>query len=280
MLECTGISHRERERLGGGAFGTVYKVTIDGEYYAAKELNNVFDPTKMPEFHLLPRLKHKNIVCYHGSNNCITGKRPTLIMELMATNLHVHIQSRRITTCDKLQIVRNILCGLNYLHSHIPIIIHRDLNAKNVLLDSSGVAKIADFGNARLIKDNQLSSLSCGIGTLGYRAPELFGEHYDEKVDIFSFGHLLLFIFIDKYPGKILSYLDETDDGKPIYLSEVERRGHYVKTLHQECTKLKLQVVEKTVRDCLSNKSKSRPSASNLCETFSLIQYNNLDNEA
>lgn len=262
-----------KERLGGGAFGTVYKVAIDGKEYAAKELNHEYDAARKGEFSILPQLKHENIVSYYDSRNCFLGQRPTLIMELMATNLHAHIESQAMSTCEKIQIIRNVLSGLHYLHSHCPIIIHRDLTAKNVLLDSNGVAKVADFGNARLIDESQLSSLSCGLGTQGYRAPEVFSGNYNEKVDIFSFGHLLLFIFIRKFPGKISSYLDETDDGKPIYLSEVQRRRQYIEMLPKVCTKLILEVVDRAVRDCLSCGPKQRPSASDLCETFSSVSY-------
>ena len=269
--ESDAIVFARKDRLGGGAFGVVYKVIIDGKEYAAKELNHPFDAARMREFLILPQLKHENIVCYYGSQNCIPGRRPTLIMELMATNLHIHIESQVISTREKLQIVRNVLCGLQYLHSHSPIIIHRDLTAKNVLLDSSGVAKVADFGNARLIDESQLSSLSCGLGTQGYRAPEVLSGTYCEKVDIFSFGHLLLFIFIGKFPGKILSHLDETDDGERIYLTEVQRRRRYIESLQKVCTKSKLEAVDKAVKDCLSCMPKGRPSASDLCETFSSI---------
>ena len=88
--------------------------------------------------------------------------------------------------------------GLLYLHKHTPQIIHRDLTAKNVLLTSSLVAKITDFGNARIVnlQPGQLArTLSRLPGTLAYMPPEAVSvnAHYGLSLDIFSFGYLALF---------------------------------------------------------------------------------------
>ena len=89
--------------------------------------------------------------------------------------------------------------GLLYLHKHTPQIIHRDLTAKNVLLTSSLVAKITDFGNSRIVnlQPGQLArTLSRLPGTLVYMPPEALeaSSRYGPILDIFSFGHLALFV--------------------------------------------------------------------------------------
>ena len=262
--------------LGGGTFGNIYEVIIREKKYAAKEFNQVYDANectlRRSEFDLLPKLKHDHIVRYVGVQNCIPGQRPILIMELMCCSLHTHIieETKRIKLDlkrlnVKVKVAHDILCGLKYLHSYQPTIIHRDLTAKNVLLDPTGMAKIADFGNSRLLKANQLSNMTRGPGTLAYMAPEVQMKSYDAKVDIFSFGHLLLFIFIDEFPGELLP-ATFTSKGEIIGISEVHRRKEYMKALEDVCTKLDSQIVVKVVEDCLSNSPEHRPSAVKVIE--------------
>ena len=98
----------------------------------------------------------------------------------------------------KRSVLEDVAKGLLYLHTHDQQIIHRDLTAKNVLLTSSLVAKITDFGNSRIVnlQPGQLArTLSRLPGTLVYMPPEAFSvsSHYGPSLDVFSFGHLALF---------------------------------------------------------------------------------------
>ena len=98
----------------------------------------------------------------------------------------------------KRSMLEDVARGLFYLHSYDPLIIHRDLTAKNVLLTASHVAKITDFGNSRIINlpPGQLGcTLSQLPGTLVYMPPEALSAsaRYSSRLDIFSFGHLALY---------------------------------------------------------------------------------------
>lgn len=85
---------------------------------------------------------------------------------------------------------------------------HRDLKPENILLDSKKHAKVCDFGISTLIDvDDQrrTRTRTHGIGTLDYMAPELYDNTrpYNEKVDVYAFGILVMFILTKGHPPNI-----------------------------------------------------------------------------
>lgn len=92
-----------------------------------------------------------------------------------------------------------ILQGLDYLHSHDPPIIHRDLKCDNVFMNTNrGEVKIGDLGLSICMKDKKFAVSV--IGTPEFMAPELYEELYDEKVDIYAFGMCFLEMVTGDYP--------------------------------------------------------------------------------
>jgi serine/threonine protein kinase len=81
----------------------------------------------------------------------------------------------------------DVACGLEYLHARKPSIIHRDCKSSNILITARGVAKIADFGLAK-VKQSTRSMVRSLVGTVNWQAPELWTAHpkYNYKVDVFS----------------------------------------------------------------------------------------------
>lgn len=83
----------------------------------------------------------------------------------------------------------DIARGLEYLHQRKPSVIHRDCKSSNILITSKGVAKIADFGLAK-VKQSTRSMVRSLVGTVNWQAPELWHAHpkYNHKVDVFACG--------------------------------------------------------------------------------------------
>ena len=142
--------------IGEGAFGFVEKVKVNGKICAGKHFKddrNYNEKTFRKEFKIVQELKHDHIVYYYGYHilprRSQRNKSPVLIMECLETNLHdfLLIESHHdLPLAKKVDLLCGIAQGLNYLHSNS--IIHRDLTATNVLLDSRAVPKISDFGNS------------------------------------------------------------------------------------------------------------------------------------
>lgn len=90
---------------------------------------------------------------------------------------------------DKIKIALHVAHALTYMHSLQPMVLHRDLKSRNILLDAALNAKVTDFGVSREHAD---STMTVGVGSSLWMAPEvMMGGRYDEKADVFSFGVVL-----------------------------------------------------------------------------------------
>ena len=119
---------------------------------------------------------------------------------------------------------KQILNGLLYLHTRNPIVIHRDLKAENIFINgNNGQAKIGDLGLAAFKSREHMSSV---LGTPEFMAPELYDEKYDEKIDIYSFGMVVLEIVTKEYPytecqNQAQIYKRVTAGTKPLALNKI-----------------------------------------------------------
>ena len=159
------------------------------------------------ECKLMFSLRHPNIIQFYGICLLPNHKLPMIVMEQLCCNLHAFLDDRPdcSLTC-KFSILEDVARGLTYLHDRPSPVIHRDLTAKNVLLTSSVVAKITDMGNSRIMEPGRIAmTLSRQPGTKVYMPPEALDEThcYGPALDIFSFGHLALYVIIQVYAGSI-----------------------------------------------------------------------------
>ncbi|CAI8033273.1 Serine/threonine-protein kinase CTR1 [Geodia barretti] len=194
------------------------------------------------------------------------SRLPVLVMERLHTSLDDMLeQYPDIPLHVKLSILHDVTKGLVFLHTRNPVIVHRDLTARNVLLDAAMTAKIADLGNSRItnLRPGQLAgTMTMGIpGTLVYMPPEASTDHYGPPLDMFSFGHLCLFTATQVFPGDLLpsTYTDPRKN-KVKARTELERRESYMSPL--EATLGKTHGLVSLVKGCLENDPRRRPTAS------------------
>ena len=274
------------ERIGEGTFGFVEIVDIGGKIFAGKQYRKECSFSVemfIREFQIIQRLKHDNIVEYYGYHIHREHRSPVLIMECLETNLHNFLLSdthKDLPLARKLDLLCGIAHGLNYLHS--TSVIHRDLTATNVLLDSRAIPKISDFGNSCVTRidlesEFYLRSLTKFPGTLNYMAPEASME-YGTEIDIFSFGHLSLFVGIQVSPARLLPPNDpegdDSDDDDDVVRgrNEVQRRQDYFTLLYKNLEEKHPLVI--LIKRCLSNRPKRRPKADKL-----VLQLNEMRRE-
>ncbi|EPS66267.1 hypothetical protein M569_08510, partial [Genlisea aurea] len=197
--------------LGRGGFGSVYKGRLEnGKEIAVKRLSQGSSQGESEfknEVLLMARLQHRNLLKIVGF--AMRGDEKLLIYEFLQNSSldHFIFDPEKRSLLDwkrRWKIIQGIARGLLYLHEDSRLrIIHRDLKASNVLLDSMMNPKIADFGLAKLFPSDQTEGNTEKIvGTRGYMPPEyVYLGMLSVKIDVFSFGVLVLEIVTGKRNG-------------------------------------------------------------------------------
>ncbi|XP_021811187.1 G-type lectin S-receptor-like serine/threonine-protein kinase B120 isoform X3 [Prunus avium] len=198
----------EANKVGEGGFGPVYKGILPGnQEVAIKRLSKKSGQGHqefMNELKLIAKLQHTNLVRLLGC--CIEEEELILIYEFMPNRsldkfLFDPSEKFELDWGKRFRIIEGIAQGILYIHKYSRLkIIHRDLKASNVLLDGAMNPKISDFGMAKIFEINQTeANTNRVVGTYGYMSPEYarYG-HFSEKLDVFSFGVLLLEIVSGK----------------------------------------------------------------------------------
>ncbi|KAI9996706.1 hypothetical protein PInf_014449 [Phytophthora infestans] len=200
--------------LGRGTFGRVKlcESQEDGQMYAVKIMHKTFvqrmagkedqlyDVLRR-EVAIMKKLNHRNVVRLVEVIDDPNSQKMYLVQEYVQHSLMEEVtQARRLSEPVARKYMRDLLSGLQYLHFHK--VIHRDIKPENILVSSDGVAKIADFGTARMIM-NETETISGAKGTPAFMAPEMFdidATYQGPAVDVWSLGATLYMMVIGHPP--------------------------------------------------------------------------------
>ncbi|XP_031262454.1 wall-associated receptor kinase-like 14 isoform X2 [Pistacia vera] len=190
----------EKQRLGTGAYGTVYAGKLHNDEWVAIKRFRYRDTDSidqvMNEIKLLSSVSHPNLVRLLGC--CIQEGEPILVYEFMPNGtLSQHLQRERgsgLPWTIRLTIATETARAIAYLHSVMnPPIYHRDIKSSNILLDFNFKSKVADFGLSRLGMTESSHISTAPQGTPGYLDPQYHQYfHLSDKSDVYSFGVVLV----------------------------------------------------------------------------------------
>ena len=207
-----------QENIGRGGWGMVARGQFNGQVVAIKwphealeHYPNIIGRMRR-EVQIMSQVRHPNLVRFIAAVLDEAAEQlqasPMIITELLDTNLRIAYQGGRFQEAHCTSIFCDVAFALHYLHSHLPLIIHRDVSTPNVLLQAlpnrGWLAKVSDFGSANLAE----LAHTIGEGAIVFTAPEAL-PHTDldtdppketTKMDVFSYGVLMCEVLIREPP--------------------------------------------------------------------------------
>ncbi|XP_026390985.1 L-type lectin-domain containing receptor kinase IX.1-like [Papaver somniferum] len=207
LVYATNNFH-EAGKLGEGGFGGVYRGFLSGIGLdiAVKRISKGSQQGKreyQSEVRIISQLRHRNLVQLLGWSH--ERNELLLVYEFMpnqSLDKHLFCGVNVLTWDVRYKIALGLASALLYLHElWEQCVLHRDIKASNVMLDSDYNAKLGDFGLARLV-DHQLGSQTTVLaGTMGYLAPEcIYTSKSSKESDVYSFGIVALEIACGRKP--------------------------------------------------------------------------------
>lgn len=206
-------SFEKLDKIGQGTYSNVYRARDieSGKIVALKKVRfDNLEPESVRfmarEIHILRRLDHPNIVKLKGLVTSRMSCSLYLIFEYMEHDLAglASFPGIKFTEPQVKCYMQQLLCGLDHCHMHG--VLHRDIKGSNLLIDNSGILKIADFGLASFFDPEQHHPLTSRVVTLWYRPPELLlgATNYGAAVDLWSTGCILAELYAGKpiMPGR------------------------------------------------------------------------------
>jgi tRNA A-37 threonylcarbamoyl transferase component Bud32 len=188
------------KKLGAGAFGEVMLAEWNGVEVAVKlfrnPTQNAIDEFQHEALMMAKVSHHPNVVNFIGASFPPDGM--AMVLGLCAGgSLLGALEKKKLDAAMKTRILGEVASALSFLHSLG--IVHRDIAARNVLLDGSGKAKLADLGLSRLLEDKQGEQQTASyVGPVRWMAPEaIIARKYSSASDAYSFGVMMAEVWSD-----------------------------------------------------------------------------------
>ena len=272
------------ECLGSGSYGGVCKAKCDGLPCAAKIMHPTLFDRQDPgtssyiskfqeECRLLSLARHPNVVQYLATYYDPDTQLPVLLMEICDESLTTFLERSPgpLSYHIQINICQDIAQALVYLHSKG--LIHRHVTGNNVLMIAGTRAKITDFGMSRLATVNpRMTALTLCPGNVLYMSPEALDEakSYTAKLDIFSFGVIVIQILTRKFPNPSDRFRalhdSSTEEEVRVVVPENERRKDHLEMI-PVTHPLKVLSLQ-----CLTKDEHERPSGLYICERMSELR--------
>ena len=206
MVGKTVSHYKILERLGGGGMGVVYRaqdLKLDRAValkFLPPELTRDVDAERrfIQEAHAASSLQHHNICTIHDIDETSDGQR-FIVMDLYdGETLKKKIERGPLAIHEASEIALQVAQGLSRAHEHG--IVHRDIKPANIIVTADRMAKILDFGLAKLTVGAMLTAVGSTIGTAAYMSPEQArGDPVDHRTDIWSLG----VVFYEMLAGRL-----------------------------------------------------------------------------
>ncbi|KAJ4961136.1 hypothetical protein NE237_021046 [Protea cynaroides] len=293
------------EVIGKGGCGEVYKAELPGSNGKIIAIKRIIQPQRIEatdleeeeskalnkklrqirsEIQTVGQIRHRNLLpllAHVSRPDC-----HLLVYEYMKNGSlhdrlhHVSVGNMELEWNVRHRIAIGIAAGLEYLHmNHSPRIIHRDLKPANILLDDDMEARIADFGLAKAVpEENTHVTTSNVAGTVGYIAPEYHQTYkFTDKCDVFSFGVILAVLVVGKLPSD--TFFQLTDEMslvkwlRNVMTSENPKRAIDEKLLGNGYDEEMLLVL-KIACFCTVDNPKERPNSKDVRCMLSQIKHN------
>ena len=209
------------ETLGSGSFGAVYRVSKEGNIYAAKVLVETYILEEFKneenritrEIEILKKVQGNNLIKYQDDfffENKFGIKEYVIVMEYFDGDTLRNYLKNDVELDALVEVFIKVLEGVKELHNTIidgEGIIHRDLKPDNIMIDSKRNIKIIDYGLSKIIDFSSITSTGTQIGSPLYMSPEQIkdSKRIDYRADIYALGIILYEMLTKNIPYKAVT---------------------------------------------------------------------------